>query len=70
LAFLIVIMMAVWQGSLLKYDYGLYRILFIGSMVWIPSLFRGGTIAGRFVMRPVQPLGISVAIVIFFLGFC
>jgi hypothetical protein len=68
LAFLVVIIMAIWQGSLLQYDYGLYKILFIGSLVWIPSLFRGGTVAARLVMKPVPPLGVSAAIMIFFVA--
>ena len=48
LAFLIVIVMAIWQGWFQQYDYGLYKILFIGSMIWIPSLFRGGTAVAQF----------------------
>ena len=40
LASLILLMMAIWQGALLRYDYGLYKILFIGSLIWIPALFR------------------------------
>jgi hypothetical protein len=37
--FLIFVGMAVWQGLLVKDDYGLYKILFLGSLVWIPALF-------------------------------
>jgi hypothetical protein len=66
LAFLILIMMAVWQGLLLKYDYGLYKMLFIGSLVWIPALFVGGTAVASLVPRPKRPLPIVLGTIIFF----
>jgi hypothetical protein len=68
LASLIFVGMAIWQGSLLQYDYGLYKILFIGSMIWIPALFRGGTAVAHLMPRPIQPLGVTVGIIIFFGG--
>ena len=64
LAFLILILLAVWQGLLIQYDYGVYKILFIGSMIWIPALFRGGTAVAHFMPRPLQPLGVTVGILI------
>jgi hypothetical protein len=60
--------MAVWQGSLLQYDYGLYKILFIGSLVWIPSLFRGGTAVASFVPRPTRRFAVILGTIIFFSG--
>jgi hypothetical protein len=66
LAFLILIMMAIWQGLLLQYDYGLYKILFIGSLLWIPSLFRGGTALAYFVPRPRRPFAVTLGTIIFF----
>ena len=68
LAALILIMMAIWQGSLLRYDYGLYKILFIGSMLWIPSLFRGGTAIANFISRPKRPFATTVGTVMLFGG--
>jgi hypothetical protein len=65
LALLILIMMAIWQGWLLQYDYGLYKILFIGSLVWIPSLFRGGTTFANFVPRPTRPFVVTLGTIIF-----
>jgi len=66
--FLILIMLAIWQGSWLQYDYGLYKILFIGSLIWIPSLFRGGTAVASFVPRPTRPFAITLGAIIFFSG--
>src|SRR5271166_830646 len=68
LAFFILIMMAIWQGSLVQYDYGFYKILFVGSMIWIPSLFRGGTAVANFVPRPTRPFAVTLAAIIFFGG--
>ena len=68
LAFLILVLMAIWQGSWLKYDYGLYKILFIGSLIWIPSLFRGGTAAANFAPRPTRPVAVALGAIIFFSG--
>jgi hypothetical protein len=68
LASLILILMAIWQGSLLQYDYGLYKILFIGSLVWIPSLFRGGTAVASFVPRPTRRFAVILGTIIFFSG--
>jgi hypothetical protein len=68
LALLILIMMATWQGLLLRYDYGLYKILFIGSSIWIPSLFRGGTVVACFVPRPTRPIAVTLGTIIFFSG--
>jgi hypothetical protein len=67
-AYLILIIMAIWQGSLLQYDYGLYKILFIGSLIWIPSLSRGGTIVAGFLPRPLQPFAITLGAIAFFSG--
>jgi hypothetical protein len=39
IASLILIVMAIWQGALLQYDYGLYKVLFLGSLIWIPLFF-------------------------------
>jgi len=68
LALLILIMLAIWQGPLLQYDYGLYKILFIGSLIWIPSLFRGGTVVANFVPRPTRPFAVTLGTIIFFSG--
>jgi hypothetical protein len=68
LAFLILIVMAVWQGSWLRYDYGLYKVLFIGSLIWIPSLFRGGTAVANFVPRLTRPFAVTLGAIIFFSG--
>jgi hypothetical protein len=57
--------MAFWQGSLLQYDYGLYKILFIGSLIWIPSLFRGGTAAAAFVPTSMRPVAVTVGTIVF-----
>jgi len=66
--FLILVMMAIWQGWLQQYDYGLYKILFIGSLIWIPSLFRGGTAMANYVPRPTRQLAVTLAAIIFFSG--
>jgi hypothetical protein len=68
LAFAILIGMAIWQGPLLQYDYGLYKILFIGSLIWIPSLFRGGTTLANFLPRPTRPFAVTLGAIIFFSG--
>jgi len=68
LAFVILIAMAIWQGSLVQYDYGLYKVLFIGSLIWIPSLFRGGTFVVSFVPRPTRPFAATLGAIIFFSG--
>jgi len=38
---LVVTGFAFWQGVVRQYDYGLYKILFIGSVLWIPCIFHG-----------------------------
>jgi len=68
LAFLILIMMVIWQGRFERYDYGLYKILFIGSLIWIPSLFRGGTAVANLAPRPTRPLAVTLGIIIFLSG--
>jgi hypothetical protein len=68
LVFLILIMMAIWQGSLLRFDYGLYKILFIGSLIWIPSLFRGGTALANLVPTATRPFAVALGTTIFFSG--
>jgi hypothetical protein len=68
IAFLILVVMAIWQGPLLQYDYGLYKILFIGSLIWIPALFRGGTAVANFVPRPTRPFAVTLGAIIFFGG--
>jgi hypothetical protein len=68
LVFLILIMMAIWQGWWQQYDYGLYKILFIGSLIWIPSLFRGGTAVANFLPRPTRPFAVTLGAIIFFSG--
>ena len=64
----IFIMMAIWQGWFQQFDYGLYKILFIGSMIWIPSLFRGGTAVANFVPRPRRAFAVALGAIIFFSG--
>ena len=64
----IFIMMAIWQGWFQQFDYGLYKILFIGSMIWIPSLFRGGTAVANFVPRPTRAFAVALGAIIFFSG--
>jgi uncharacterized membrane protein (UPF0136 family) len=41
MSLLVVSCLASWQGFLNHYDYGLYKILLIGSVVWIPCVFTG-----------------------------
>ena len=60
--------MAIWQGLWVKDDYGLYKILFIGSLIWIPSLFRGGTAVANFVPKPTRPFAVTLGAIIFFGG--
>ena len=68
MATLILISMAIWQGLLLKYDYGLYKILFIGSLIWIPSLFRGGTAAAYRVPKSTRPVAVAFGAIVFLSG--
>jgi hypothetical protein len=68
LVFLIFIMMAIWQGPLLRFDYVLYKILFIGSLIWIPSLFRGGTALANLVPTATRPFAVALGTIIFFSG--
>ena len=65
---LILITMVLWQGWFERYDYGLYKILFIGSLIWIPSLFRGGTALANFAPRPTRPFAVTLGTIIFFSG--
>jgi hypothetical protein len=67
-AALILVMLAIWQGSSLRYDYGLYKILFLGSLIWIPALFRGGTAVAHLIPRPIQPWAVAVGTILFFGG--
>jgi hypothetical protein len=46
----------------------LYKILFIGSLVWIPSLFRGGTALANFAPTPTRPFAVALGAIIFFSG--
>ena len=68
MASLMVIILALWQGALLQYDYGLYKVLFIGSLIWIPALFRGGTAVTSFAPRPTRPFAVTLGTIIFFSG--
>jgi hypothetical protein len=68
MATLILIMLAIWQGLLIRYDYGLYKILFLGSLIWIPALFRGGTAVAHLIPRPIQPWGVAAGTILFFGG--
>ena len=68
LVFLIFVGMAVWQGLLVKDDYGLYKILFLGSLVWIPALFLGGTAVAAFVPGPIRPLAVTLGTIILLAG--
>jgi hypothetical protein len=65
---LILLMLAIWQGALVQYDYGLYKILFIGSLIWIPSLFRGATAAAYLVPRRAQGFWGVAGLLLFFGG--
>jgi hypothetical protein len=60
--------MAIWQGSLVQFDYGLYKILFIGSLIWIPSFFRGGTAVANLLPTPTRPFAVALGTIIFFSG--
>ena len=40
-AFFVFLALAVWQGILKHYSYGLYKVLTIGSIVLIPAIFSG-----------------------------
>jgi hypothetical protein len=66
LSFSLLIIMATWQGCWQQYDYGLYKIIFIGSLIWIPSLFRGGTAGATFVPRPTRPFAVTLGTITFF----
>lgn len=33
--------MAIWQGAVARYDYGLYKIILISSVAWLPLMFAG-----------------------------
>jgi hypothetical protein len=68
MAFLILIMMAIWQGLLVKDDYGLYKVLLIGALIWIPALFLGGTAVANVVPRPTRPFAVALGTIIFFSG--
>jgi hypothetical protein len=68
LAFLIVIVMAIWQGWFQRYDYGFYKILFLGSMIWIPSLFRSGTAVANFVPSSIRPFAVTLGAIMFLSG--
>jgi hypothetical protein len=68
LTYLIFIMMVIWQGSLVQFDYGLYKILFIGSMIWIPSLFRGGTALANLMPMSTRSFAVALGTIIFFSG--
>jgi hypothetical protein len=68
LSFFIFITMAIWQGSFQQYDYGLYKILFIGSLIWVPSLFRGGTAVAYLVPKPTQLCAATLGTIVFFSG--
>jgi hypothetical protein len=68
MAFLILIMMAIWQGLLVKDDYGLYKVLFIGALIWIPALFLGGTAVANIVPRPMRPFAVALGAIFFFSG--
>ncbi len=68
LTFSIFILLAIWQGWFQQFDYGLYKILFIGSMIWIPSLFRGGTAVADFVPKPTRSLAVALGAMIFLSG--
>jgi hypothetical protein len=63
---LILIILAIWQGALLQYDYGLYKVLFNGSLIWIPALFRGATAVTSFVPGQQRPLAAVLGTIIFF----
>jgi hypothetical protein len=41
ISLLALICLAFWQGVLNRYDYGLYKILLVGSVLWIPCIFAG-----------------------------
>jgi hypothetical protein len=41
ISLIVVICLAFWQGFLNRYDYGLYKILLIGSVIWVPCVFTG-----------------------------
>jgi len=51
------VLFAVWQGIFQKYDYGVYKTLFIGSTYWIPAIFVGLNVSGgRLFARRRLPL--------------
>jgi hypothetical protein len=41
ISLLVVFCLAFWQGLLKRYDYGLYKILLIGSVLSVPCIFTG-----------------------------
>ena len=62
------IILAIWQGRLLQYDYGLYKVLFNGSFIYIPALFRGATAVTSFVPRRRRGIASTLGSVIFLSG--
>jgi hypothetical protein len=66
--FLILIIMGIWQGSFVQFDYGLYKILFIGSLIWIPALFRGGTALTNLASESTRPFAVALGTIVFFSG--
>jgi hypothetical protein len=46
-AFSIVFGLAILQGGYLKYDYGLYKIIFLGCVIWLPAIFLGVQVISR-----------------------
>jgi hypothetical protein len=47
LSVLLLILCAIWQGLILRYDYGLFKFLVVGSLVITPLIFCGIQFASR-----------------------
>jgi hypothetical protein len=62
------IILAIWQGRLLQYDYGLYKVLFNGSFIYVPALFRGATAVTSFVPKRRRAIASTLGSVIFLSG--
>jgi hypothetical protein len=43
----------------------LYKVMFIGSLIWIPALFRGGTAVANLVPTSSRPFAVALGAIIF-----
>lgn len=58
---IVVACFAFWQGFVHKYDYGLYKVIFMGSLLWIPCVFNGADLVSRTVsLRHSQTISLGL----------